>query len=82
MNIEDIKRRIKALISHEFKVEEYIEDSAFLIDYGLGVDSVSSIEFVVALEKEFGIEIDESEINPDVLKDVNSVAKYIESKSG
>ena len=81
MGTEIIKERIKGLIAEKFKVDDNIEDTAFLIDYGLGVDSVSTLEFVVALEKEFGIEIDESEINPAILKDINSVADYIKAKS-
>ena len=81
MGIENIKEKIKDLITEKFKVDENIEDTAFLIDYGLGVDSVSTLEFVVALEKEFGVEIDESEINPAILKDIKSVADYIAGKS-
>ena len=81
MGIENIKERIKGLIAEKFKVDDNIKDTAFLVDYGLGVDSVSTLEFVVALEKEFGVEIDESEINPVILKDINSVADYIAGKS-
>lgn len=80
MNIADIKKRIKLLIKDKFEITDEIGDSDILIDLGLGVDSVSSLEFVVALEKEFAVEIDESEITPDILRDINSVANYVYTK--
>jgi len=80
MNIDDIKKRIRLLIYDKFEIKDDIGDSDILIDFGLGVDSVSSLEFVVALEKEFAMEIDESEITPDILQDINSVAKYLIAK--
>ena len=80
MNEEDIKKRIRILINEKFEITGEVGDSTCLIDFGLGVDSVSSLEFVVALEKEFKIEIDESEITPDILQDINSVTQYIVSR--
>ena len=77
MKIDDIKKRIRLLINDKFEIADEIGDSDNLIDFGLGVDSVSSLEFVVALEKEFAVEIDESEITPDILQDINSVAEYV-----
>lgn len=80
MNEEDIKKRIRILINDKFEITGEIDDTTCLIDFGFGVDSVSSLEFVVALEKEFKVEIDESEITPDILQDINSVAEYVETK--
>jgi len=80
MNKEDLKKRIRVLIKDKFEITDEISDSANLLDFGLGVDSVSSLEFVVALEKEFKVEIDESEITPDILQDINSVADYVAIK--
>ena len=81
MQIEEIKNKVRALIAKKFEVSVELGDSDCLLDYGLGVDSVSSLEFVVALEKEFGVEIDESEVTPDILMDINSVAGFVDSKT-
>ena len=77
MNIADIKNKVRHLIKDKFEIVDEIGDSDILIDYGLGVDSVSSLEFVVALEKEFAVEIDESEVTLDILQDINSISEYI-----
>ena len=77
MNIDEIKNRVRQLINKKFEIDDEIGDSDILIDFGLGVDSVSSLEFVVALEKEFSVVIDESEITPDILQDINSIAEYV-----
>lgn len=81
MHIDEIKNKIRVLIAKKFDIPDELGDSDCLLDYGLGVDSVSSLEFVVALEKEFGLNIDESEVTPDVLMDINSVAAFVESNS-
>ena len=80
MKREEIKSKIRVLIKDKFEITDDIGDSEYLVDFGLGVDSVSSLEFVVSLEKEFKVEIDESEITPDILQDINSVAEYVETK--
>ncbi len=80
MQTEEIKNKIRLLINKKFDIEDELSDTDLLIDYGLGVDSVSSLEFVVSLEKEFSVEIDESEITPDILRDINSVAEYVAAK--
>ena len=80
MNIADIKKRTRLLIKDKFESTDEIGDSDILIDFGLGVDSVSSLEFVVALEKEFAVEIDESEITPDILRDIHSVENNVYTK--
>ncbi|MBI2485360.1 MAG: acyl carrier protein [Deltaproteobacteria bacterium] len=82
---EEIKNRIKKLLLHkllrDFSSED-IEDHTSLIGLGVGVDSVATLEFVVALEEEFQISIDENEINPELLATVSSISDYISSRIG
>jgi acyl carrier protein len=80
MDTDSIKKRIRNLINDKFEINEEISDTDYLVNFGLGVDSVSSLEFVVALEKEYGLEIDESEITPDILKNINSISDYVSKK--
>lgn len=57
-------------------------DDTPLIEYGVGVDSVSRLEFLVALEEEFGIRLDESEITPEFLETVSGIAGFISRRVG
>ena len=83
MKKEEIISKLRDLLSKKLEIDtntEVLDESALLIEYGLGVDSVSTMEFIVALESEFGIEIDEAEIDPSILSTMNSIAVYISGK--
>ncbi len=56
--------------------KELLPDSA-LIEYGVGLDSVATLELLVALEQEFKIQIDESEITPETFETIDSISKRI-----
>jgi len=51
-----------------------------LIEYGVGLDSVATLELVVALEEEFQIRIDEGEITPETLETIESISRHIEQR--
>ena len=83
MGNEEIINRLKDLMSNKLEIdtkEEPLDESTRLIEYGLGVDSVSTMEMIVALEKEFDIEIDESEVDPRIFSTMSSVAEYVSGK--
>ena len=83
MRNEEIVKRLSDMIYMKLDIDsgtDSLDESTPLIDYGLGVDSVSTMEFIVALENEFGIEIDEAEIEPSIFSTVSSVAHYISGK--
>jgi len=83
MNNEEIIKRLKSMFSMKLEIDEekeMLEESTPLIDYGIGVDSVSTMELIVALEKEFGIEIDEAEVNIEIFRTMNTVADYVSGK--
>lgn len=83
MNV-DIKRRIKKVLADQLSLEikpEEIEDDTPLIELGVGVDSVATLELIVALEKEFQLSIDESEISLEMLETVNTVSSHITNLS-
>ncbi|MGI9553546.1 MAG: acyl carrier protein [Thermodesulfobacteriota bacterium] len=74
---------LKDLLTDKFDLgveKADLNESTSLIEYGLGVDSVSTMEFIVALEKKFGVEIDESEFDPSVLSTMNTLIVYISEK--
>ncbi len=76
----DIEKRVKkVLINNTLKnidTKELNIDSP-LIEYGVGLDSVATLELVVALEEEFQIRIDESEITPEIFESIKSISSHI-----
>lgn len=79
--------RIKQIIIDALGLEgvtlEMIEDDAPLFDpdQGLGLDSVDALELMVVLEKDFGIEVDQEEIDPEVFQTVASLEEFLAARS-
>lgn len=57
-----------------------LQSGTVLMEGGLNFDSVALLEFVIALEAEFGCEIDDSEITGGAFRTVGTASELIESK--
>lgn len=55
-----------------------IKDDAPLFGEGLGLDSIDSLELVVMLKREYGIDIQDPKDGRKILVDVNTMVDYIE----
>jgi acyl carrier protein len=55
-----------------------IKDDEPLFGDGLGLDSIDSLELIVLLKREYGINIQDPKEGRKVLVDINSMANYIE----
>lgn len=55
-----------------------IKDDEPLFGDGLGLDSIDSLELIVLLKREYGINIQDPKVGRKVLVDINSMADYIE----
>jgi acyl carrier protein len=77
---ENINSRIRKVLIEKMLSEvdpEEIKDDTPLIELGVGVDSVATLELLVALESEFEISIDEEDIDQNLLENIYSIAEYI-----
>ena len=73
------EEKIKSIIAEQLgvKKEEIKPESSFIDD--LGADSLDTVELVMALEEEFGIEIPDE--NAEKMTTVGDAIKYIEEKA-
>lgn len=74
-----VAEKIKSIIAEQLgvKVEEVVDTASFIDD--LGADSLDTVELVMALEEEFGIEIPDEDA--EKMKTVGDAIKYIEEKA-
>ncbi|MCF7870528.1 MAG: acyl carrier protein [Candidatus Omnitrophica bacterium] len=74
-----VEEKVKEIISEQLgvKKEEVKPESSFIDD--LGADSLDTVEVVMALEEEFGIEIPDEDA--EKITKVGEAIDYIEKKS-
>lgn len=75
---ENIADKVKAMIADKLSVDpsKVVEDARFVDD--LGADSLDTVELVMALEEEFGIEISDDESQE--IQSVKDAISFIEKK--
>ena len=73
-----IAEKVKSVISEQLGVKpEEVTDQAKFVD-DLGADSLDTVELVMALEEEYGVEIPDEDA--EKLTTVGEAIKYIEEK--
>ena len=71
-----IEERVKKIVVEQLGVkEDEVTPNASFVD-DLGADSLDTVELVMALEEEFGIEVPDEQA--EKLQSVGDVIKYIE----
>ncbi|HAN18053.1 MAG: hypothetical protein A2X13_03770 [Bacteroidetes bacterium GWC2_33_15] len=82
-NAAELRTNIKNLIIKTLNIPditaEDIGDNLPLFggENTLGLDSIDAIELVMAVQREFNVRIDDQNLAREVLKDVNSIADFI-----
>ena len=76
---EAVADRVRAIIAEQLgvKLEEVTDAASFIED--LGADSLDTVELVMALEEEFGIEIPDEDA--EKMTSVGEAVRYIEEKA-
>ena len=81
----DVKDRIRHLIVETLRLEhvkpEEIGDDTPLFGEGLGLDSIDALELVVAIEKEFGIRIEDQDVGVKAFQNLASLSAFVAEKS-
>ena len=77
---EAVADRVRAIIAEQLgvKLEEVTDAASFIED--LGADSLDTVELVMALEEEFGVEIPDEDA--ETMTNVGGGIKYIDSMAG
>lgn len=76
------EEKIRQLVIGKFNLDidpQDISAEQSLVELGVGVDSVSTLEFIMELEEEFGILIDESQVGPEIFETVEKIVEFIAS---
>ena len=72
-------QKVKSIIAEQLGVKlEEVTDSASFVD-DLGADSLDTVELVMALEEEFGIEIPDEDA--EKMTNVGEAVRYVEEKA-
>ena len=75
----DVGEKVKAIIAEQLGVKpEEVTDSASFVD-DLGADSLDTVELVMALEEEFGVEIPDEDA--EKITTVGDAVNYIQEKA-
>ena len=76
----DIARRVKEVIVRALNLQvepEEISDDEIIFGQGIGADSTATLEVIFAIEEEFGIEVEDEDLRPDLLSSVDALTDYI-----
>ena len=75
----DSGQKVRTIIAEQLgvKIEEVTDTASFVDD--LGADSLDTVELVMALEEEFGIEIPDEEA--EKMTSVGEAIRYVEAKA-
>ncbi len=75
----EVAQKVKSIIAEQLgaKAEEVTDTASFVDD--LGADSLDTVELVMALEEEFGIEIPDEDA--EKITSVGEAVRYVEEKA-
>jgi len=80
--ITELKEKLKSQIILFLNLTDLtpadIKDNEPLFGDGLGLDSIDSLELIVLLKRDYGVNIQDPKIGRKVLVDINTMAAYIE----
>jgi len=76
--IEKLKKEIIDTLKLSDVIPADIDPDAPLIGEGLGLDSIDTLELLVLMEKEYGVQVPDVNVGRSVFSSVRSIAEFIE----
>lgn len=80
----ELKSQIKQLLVEnlmlQITAEEIGDDQPLFGPGGLGLDSVDALQLVVALDKNYGLKLSDTEVARKVLQTVNTIAATVQER--
>ncbi len=84
MDKETLKSELKILIIETLRLEDVkpdsIKDEDSLFGEGLGLDSIDALELVVAIEKHYGVLIEDEEVGVEAFASIDALADFVIDK--
>jgi len=81
---ESVSNRVKGCVIEalelELSIDEIADDEA-LFEGGLGLNSIATLQVIAAVEEEFGIEVPDEDLTPELIESVRTLANYVDSVS-
>ncbi len=77
----DIEKKVKSILAKS--VDNFALIDQIMVDedlFMLGMDSISAVRVIIAIENEFGFEFSEEDLVGETVKDIRSIVRYIASK--
>ena len=84
MDKSTLKSELKRLIIETLRLEDVnpddIRDEEPLFGEGLGLDSIDALELVVAIEKNYGVLIEDEEVGVEAFASIEALADFVIDK--
>jgi acyl carrier protein len=77
----DTKARLRQILVDSLELERAADDipDTNLVQE-LGLDSINTLEYLIWVESEFGIQIADEDLSVDLIDDLNNLASYVEAQ--
>jgi acyl carrier protein len=83
MSKENLYPQLKSLLVSMMELDEEkqreINENTRLID-DIGMSSVEALEFVVLIEKEYSIMIEDEDLDSNLFKDIRTLSEYLNKR--
>ncbi len=81
---ESVSERVKGCVIKALELQlsaDEIADDEALFEGGLGLNSIATLQVIAAVEAEFGIEVPDEDLTPELIESVRTLANYVVSVS-
>ncbi len=81
----DLESRVRGTIVRSLRLKkgpEELEPEAPLFGGSLGLDSIDALELVLAVERDFGVRIQDDAVGREALRSVHALVAFLEPRIG